>query len=203
MNFTIREVFSSFLLLQSLIWWPWRSLFRPLWFSSFLPFSPRFSTSFMVAKASSMFMYFCAFKSISTIVLGGFFACETMNSLDFNPALKVVNCTLSSALSTSKVSRVWNALRVSFFPCLMVSKWSTGLVERYPSTKWHKKALFNCLKLSMDNVGNFVNHSLAAHLRVVGKERRSISTGGCWRPSVILKVLRWSTGSLSSTNGSS
>ena len=55
----------------------------------------------------------------------------------------------------------------------------------------------------MDDVGNFVNHSLAAPLRVVGKERHSISSGGCWRPSVILKVLRWSRGSLSPSNGSS
>ena len=36
--------------------------------------------------------------------------------------------------------------------------------------KWRKKALLNCSKLSMDEVGNFVNHSLAAPLRVVGKE---------------------------------
>jgi len=51
-------------------------------------------------------MYFYAFRSIFAIVLGGFFASETTNSLDFNPALKVVNCTLSSASSTSRVSRV-------------------------------------------------------------------------------------------------
>ena len=47
-----------------------------------------------------------------------------------------------------------------------------------------------CLKLSIDNVGNLVNHSLAAPLRVVGKERHGISSGGCWRPNVVLKVLR-------------
>ena len=29
------------------------------------------------------------------------------------------------------------------------------------------------------NVGNFVNHSLATPLRVAGKERHSISSGGC------------------------
>ena len=55
----------------------------------------------------------------------------------------------------------------------------------------------------MDEVDNFVNHSPAAPLRVVGKERHSISSGGCWRPRVVLKVLRWSWGSLSSSNGSS
>ena len=69
--------------------------------------------------------------------------------------------------------------------------------------KWRKKALLNWSKLSMDEVGNFVNHSLAALLRVVGKERHIISSGGCWSPRVVLKVLRWSWGSLSPSNGSS
>ena len=55
----------------------------------------------------------------------------------------------------------------------------------------------------MDKVGNFVNHLLVAHLRVVGKEWHRISSGDCWRPSVVLKVLRWSWGSLRPLNGSS
>ena len=93
-------------------------------------------------------------------------------------------------------------LRVSFSPCLMVSKWFAGHHGCYPPTKWHRKELLNCSKLSMDDVGNFVNHSLTAPLRVVEKERHSISSGGCWRPSVVLKVLRWSKGSLSPLNGS-
>ena len=98
---------------------------------------------------------------------------ETTNSMDFNLALKVVNYTLSSTSSTSKVSRVKHFtydLRVSFSLCLMVSKWSAGLFGRCPPTKCHKKALPNCLKLSMNDVGNFVNHSLTAPLRMVGKE---------------------------------
>ena len=33
--------------------------------------------------------------------------------------------------------------------------------------------------------------------------RHNISLGGCWRPSVVLKVLRWSRGSLSPSNSSS
>ena len=45
--------------------------------------------------------------------------------------------------------------------------------------KYAKKALLNCSKLSIDDVGNLVNHSLAAPLRVVGKERHRISLGGC------------------------
>ena len=69
--------------------------------------------------------------------------------------------------------------------------------------KWRRKALLNCSKLSMDKFGNFVRHSLAAAFRVVGNERHSISSGGCWRPNVVLKVLRWSWGSLSLLNGSS
>ena len=132
-----------------------------------------FSTSFMAAKASSTFMYFYAFRSISAIVLGGFFASETTNSLNINPALKVINYTLSLASSTSRVSQVKRFtydLWVSFSLCLMVSKWSAGLFRRFLPMKWHKKALLNCLKLSMDDVSNFVNHSLAAPLSVVGKE---------------------------------
>ena len=151
-------------------------------------------------------MYFYAFRNISAIVLGGFFASETMNFLDFNPTLKVVNCTLSSALFTSRVSWVKHFmynLKVSFSLCLMVSKWSAGRFGHCPPTKWHKKALPNCSKLLMDDVDNFVNYSLAAPLKVVGKEQRSISSRDCWRPSVVLKVLRWSKKSLSLSNSSS
>ena len=127
----------------------------------------------MVANASSAFMYFCAFRSIFAIVLRGFFAIETTNSLDFNPALKVVNCTLSLASSTSRVSRVKRFTydrKVSFSPCLIVSKWSVGFLRRCPPTKCRKKALLNYSKLLMDEVGNFVNHSLTTPLRVVGKK---------------------------------
>ena len=144
--------------------------------------------------------------SISTIVLGGIFTSETTKSLDFNLALKVVNYILSSALSTSTVSRVnrfMYDLRVSFSPYLIVSKWLAILFGCCPPTKWHKKTLLSYLKLLTDNFGNYVNHSLAAPLRVVGKEWHSISSGGCWRPRVVLKVLRWSRGSLSPSNGSS
>ena len=160
----------------------------------------------MSANASSAFMYFCAFRSISAIVLGGFFASETTNSLDFSPALKVINYTLLLASFTSRVSwvkRFTYNLSASFSPCLMVSKWSAGLLGRCPLMKWRRKALLNYSKLSMDEVGNFVNHSLTAPLRVVGKEWHSISSGGCWRPNIVLKVLRWSWESLSPSNGSS
>ena len=183
-----------------------RSLFCPLRLSSFLPLFPDFSSSLITATASSAFIYFCTFRSISAIVLRGFFASEATRSLDRNPALKVVSCTLSSASFTSKVSRVkrftYN-LRVSFSPCLTVSRWSAGLLGRCTPMKWRRKALLNCSKLSTDNVGNLVNHSLTAPLRVVGKELHSISSGGCWRPNVVLKVLRWSWGSLSPSNDSS
>ena len=69
--------------------------------------------------------------------------------------------------------------------------------------KCRRKALLNCSKLSIDDVGNLVNHSLAAPLRVVGKERHRISFGGYLRPNVVLKELRCSLGSLSLSNGSS
>ena len=129
-----------------------------------------------------VFMYFYALKSISTIVLRGFFTREITNSLDFNLALKAVSYTLSSTSSTSKVpqvKRVTYDLTVSFSPCLMVNKWSTSLFGRCPPMKWWRKELPSCSKLSMDDVGSLVNHSLAAPLRVVGKKRYSISSGGC------------------------
>ena len=93
-------------------------------------------------------------------------------------------------------------LMVSFSPCLMVSRWFASLFGRCPLTKLRKKEFPNYSKLSMDDVGDLVNHSLAAHLRVVGKERHNISSGDCWRPKVVLKVLRWSKGSFSPSNGS-
>ena len=182
MNFIVRGVLSSFHLFSSVFWRSVRSLFRPLRSSSFLSLSLGFSTSCIATRASSAFLYFYAFRSIFAIVQGGFFASETTNSLDFNQALKVVSCTLSSASSSSKVSQVKRFtydLRVSFSPCLMVSRWSTELFECYPSTKWRKKELPNCSKLSMADVGNSVNHSLTTPLRVVGKEQHDISLGGC------------------------
>ena len=162
--------------------------------------------SFIVAKASSAFMYFCAFRSIFAIIFEGFFTSETTNSLDFNPSLKVVSCTLSSASFTFRVSRVkcfTYDLKVSFSSCLTVSKWSATLFERCPPMKWRKKELLNYSKLSMDNVGNFINHSLVAPLRVVGKEQHNISSGSCWRPNVVLKVLRRSKEVLESIKWSS
>ena len=127
----------------------------------------------------------------------------TTNSLDFNPVLKVVSCTLSSASSIS-----WNSLvkcftydlRVSFFPFLVVSRWFAGLFGRCPLTKWHTKELPNCLKLSMDDVGSLLNHTHATPLRVVGKEMHNISSGGYWRPRVVLKVVMWSSGSFRPSN---
>ena len=85
----------------------------------------------------------------------------------------------------------------------MVSRWSVGLFRCCPPTKWRKKELLSCSKSSMDKIGNFVNYSLATPLRVVGKERHNISSDSCWRPKVVLKVLRWSKGSFNPSNGSS
>ena len=67
--------------------------------------------------------------------------------------------------------------------------------------KWRRKVLLNYSKLSMDKFGSFLNHSLVAAFRVVGNKWHSISSCGCWRPNVVLKVLRWSWGSLSPSNG--
>ena len=85
----------------------------------------------------------------------------------------------------------------------MVSRWSAVLFGRCPPTKWRTKELLSCSKLSMDDVGSLLNHSLAAPLRVVGKEQHKISSGGCWMPSVVLNVFRWSSGSFNLSKGSS
>ena len=37
----------------------------------------------------------------------------------------------------------------------------------------------------------------------MGKERHKISSGGCWRPRVVLNVFRWSSGSFNPLKGSS
>ena len=85
----------------------------------------------------------------------------------------------------------------------MVRRWSAVLFGRCPPTKWLTKELLSCSKVSMDDVGSLLNHSRAAPLSVVGKERHRISSGGCWRPNVILNVFRWSSGSFSPLKGSS
>ena len=84
----------------------------------------------------------------------------------------------------------------------MVSRWFAGLFGRCPPTKWSKKELPNYSKLLID-VGNLVNHSHATPFRVAGKEWHSILSEGCWRPRVVLKVLRWSRGFFKSSNDSS
>ena len=124
-NFTIRVFLSSLRLFVSVVLRSGRSLFYPLHSSSFLPLSPDFSSSLIAATASSVFIYFYAFRRISAIVLRGFFASEATRSLDLSPDLKVVNDTLSSASSTSKVSRVKHFtynLKVSFSPYLIMSR---------------------------------------------------------------------------------
>ena len=85
----------------------------------------------------------------------------------------------------------------------MVSRWSAVLFGRCPLTKWQTKEPLSCLKLSMDDVGSLLNHSQAASLRVVGKERHRISSGGYWRPNVILNIFSSSSGSFSPSKGSS
>ena len=82
----------------------------------------------------------------------------------------------------------------------MVSRRFASLFGCCPSTMWRKKELLSCSKLLMDDIGNLVNHSLAAPLRVVGKEWHNILLGGYWRPKVVLKVMRWSKGSFSPSN---
>ena len=127
----------------------------------------------------------------------------TTNSLDFKSTLKVVNCTLSFALSISRTSLVkcfTYDLKSSLSPCLMVSRWSTGLFWHCPPMKCDTKELPSCSKLSMDNVASLLNHTYIAPLRVVGKERHNISSGGRCRLKVVLKVVIWSNGSFRPLN---
>ena len=85
----------------------------------------------------------------------------------------------------------------------MVRRWSAVLFGRCLPTKWRTKEPLSCSKVSMDEVGNLLNHSRDAPLSVVGKERHRILSGGCWRPKVVLNVFKWSSGSFSPSKGSS
>ena len=69
--------------------------------------------------------------------------------------------------------------------------------------KWCTKELPSCSKLSLDEVASLQNHTRAAPLRVVGKERLKISFGVYYRLKVILKEVIWSSGSFRPSNDSS
>ena len=69
--------------------------------------------------------------------------------------------------------------------------------------KWQTKELPSCSKLSMVEMANLLNHTHAAPLKVVGKERHKISSGGCCRLKFILKVVIWSNRSFRPLNDSS
>ena len=207
MNFSVRGILLSLCFLSSkLVWQSFLSLLHPLQSSLALSLSFGMLSSLIAARASSAFIYFWAFSSILAIVFGGLLARAVTNSLNFNPALKVINCTLSSTSSTSRTSLVKHFtcdLRGSLSPCLMVSRWFTGLFWCYPPTKWHTKELPSCSKFSMDDITSLLNHTCATPLKVVWKEQHKISSGGCWRLKVILKVVIWSNGPFKLSNDSS
>lgn len=54
----------------------------------------------------------------------------------------------------------------------------------------------------MDEVASLLNHTCAAPLRVVGKERYKISFGVCYRLKVFLKAVIWSSKSFRQSNDS-
>lgn len=182
------------------------SLFFPFWTSQMLLHSFRASLCLIIAKVSFAFMYFWAFNNISAIDPGGLSARAVTKSLDFNPALNVVSCTLSSASSTSKASLLnifTYDLNDSPSSYLIASRWSAGLVCHWPPTKWLIKELLSCLKSSMVDRASLLNHNLAVPLRVVEKYLHKISSRVCYRLSFILKVIMWSRGSFKSLNDSS
>ena len=116
----------------------------------------------------------------------------TINSLDFKPALKVVSCTLSSALSTSRTSLLnrftyVHSNSLSFW--LIINRCFASLFYCYPPTKWHTNKLLSCSKSSMDDWANLLSHTRATSLKVIGKDMHWISSGVCCRLKVILKVL--------------
>ena len=109
----------------------------------------------------------------------------------------------SSTSRTSLVKHFTYDLMVSFSPYLMVSRWSASLFGHCPPTKWRTKELPICSKLSMDDVASLLNHTRTAPLRVVGKVLHNISSGGCYRLKVILKVVIWYSGSFRPSKDSS
>lgn len=94
-NFTILEGLSSLLLTESrLDEGEFLFLFLPLCLSQVLFLSFCGPSCPIAARASSIFIYFWAFNSISAIDPKGFFARATIKSFNFNPTLNVVSCTL-------------------------------------------------------------------------------------------------------------
>ena len=180
-NFSVRGILLSLCFLSSkLVWQSFLSLLRPLQSSLALSLSFGMLSSLIAARASSAFIYFWAFSSILAIVFGGLFVRTVTNSLNFNLALKVINYTLSSTSTTSRTSLVKHFtcdLRGSLSPCLMVSRWFTGLFWCYLPTKWHTKELPSCSKFSMDDIASLLNHTHAAPLKVVWKEQQDFIWG--------------------------
>ena len=168
--------------------------FLSFWVLSDISLLSTFAPSLIESKASSAFMYFWVFKSISSIDSGGLFVRATKNSLDFNPALNVVSCTFSlasSSYNTYLLNCFTYDLNGSHSSCLIISKWFVGLFWRCPPKKWHTNEQLSCMKLSMDDQASLLNHTLAAPLKVVEKDQNKILLGVCCRPKVILKVIMW------------
>ena len=106
--------------------------------------------------------------------------------------------TWSSALLTSNSSLLncfRHALSDSPSSCLIVSRWFVGLFSLCPPMKWHTNELLNYSKSSMDDGASLLNHTCAAPLKVVEKDRHRISLGVCCKPKVVLMVVMWLSGS--------
>ena len=152
------------------------------------------STPFAV-NASSPFMYFWALNKRSVIVVGRVFPREKTRSGLFNPAWKVVINTWSIS-NTALLKRFTYSLKVSPSCCFTVSRYKVGLLWRWPPMKWHTKESLSCLKFTIDAVGNLLNHTLVAHLRVVGNDLQITSSRVYWRFNIVFNAPMWSRASL-------
>ena len=150
---------------EGLALWSLFLLYDSTLFSFFrLPINP-----FAVSE-SSPFIYFCALNIKFVIKVGGVFTREKTRSRLFNPTWKVIITTWSSVSSISNTALLKHftySLKVSPSCCFTASRYEVGLLWHWPPMKCQTKEFLNYSKFAIDTVGNLLNHTHAAPLRVV------------------------------------
>ena len=66
---------------------------------------------------------------------------------------------------------------------------------KLPPMKWQTNESLSCSKFATEDASNLLNHTLAALLRVAGKDLQITLFEVCWRFKIVLKALMWLRGS--------
>ena len=66
---------------------------------------------------------------------------------------------------------------------------------KLPPMKWQTNESLSCSKFATEDASNLLNHTLAALLRVAGKDLQITLFKVCWRFKIVLKALMWLRGS--------